>query len=205
MSGGVALSVVEVVSWQWSLGGSPRPNKRRLEFWCIYARYIGTPERGQGWLRSGKESFWLSGMPSVARGMTAMAAACFLHNTSRGIQQYQLRHPALAKQNPTIPTRYPTSNLRHCWGPVRWFASNCTCSKNPQMRNLWIFDQVWYGPDMEWGLVVVGVRCRPLASDIDHFPLEGRATPQSPPQNASTCHIQQPDYCQTTARLGSTR
>ena len=47
MSGVVALSVVEVVSWQWSSGGSPRPNKRRLEFWCIYV-ILGLLKGGKG-------------------------------------------------------------------------------------------------------------------------------------------------------------
>ena len=120
--------------------------------------------------------------------------------------QYQLRYPpilaeasSISEQYPTIPTRYPTSSLRHCLGRVPWIANNCTRSKNSQMRKRWIFDQVWYGRDMAWAW------CEMLAaggSDIDHFPQEGHSTPQCPPQNTSSCHIQQFVYCHTSTLLG---
>ena len=131
-----------------------------------------------------------------------MAPACFLHNTSRGIQQYKQRHPALVRQYPTMPTRYPTSGI--AWA-VQRIANNCSASKNPQMRKRWIFDQIWYGRDMAPGLVVFGVRWwlggQPATLTISlrkAIPLDAT---QSPPQNTSSCHIQQSDYCQPSLHL----
>ena len=115
--------------------------------------------------------------------------------------QYQSRYsPILAeassisKEYPTIPTRYPPPPSGIAW-VIPWIANNCTRSKNSQMCKRWIFDQVWYGRDMAWAW------CEMLAaggSDIDHFPQEGHSTPQCPPQNTSSCHIQLLDYCHSS-------
>ena len=73
------------------------------------------------------------------------------------------------------------------------------------MRKRWIFDQIWYGRDMAPGLVVFGVRWwlggQPATLTISlrkAIPLDAT---QSPPQNTSSRHIQQSDYCQTTLHL----
>ena len=76
--------------WHWwkSCGGNAAvvavlpPNK----IWCRSQDSAGgevwlSKKRG-GWHRRGKESSSLPGILTVARGMAAMATACFLHNTT---------------------------------------------------------------------------------------------------------------------------
>ena len=48
----------------------------------------GCLRREEGGTGGGKESSSLPGILTVARGMAAMATACFLHNTTSGIHQY---------------------------------------------------------------------------------------------------------------------